>query len=367
MKSSRYIRQTALKEVGLEGQTKLTQKHVCVVGAGGLGIPAALYLTGAGIGNLHLIDFDVVEESNLNRQVIYKENDLGKAKVEVLAQHLRLQNSTINVTAINQKLSKENALNLLESSDIVLDCSDNMRTRFLINDACVILNKAFVSAAVYKFEGQVGVFNYNGGPTYRCLFNLNEKIENIPSCAESGVIGTIPGVLGTIQANEVIKMILNMEGILSGKILLMNLLSYNTSFFNIIRNERNVQAIKEQGFNGLENVEIKSEENYLIDKEKLVQILKKGDIQFVDVREDFESPEFNTSEIIRLPISEGFDQTNRLKKSKTVVCFCQSGIRSIQAAQILRQKGYDAFSLQNGIEEIMSANLFSIKNTVVHE
>lgn len=367
MTNNRYIRQTDLKEVGLEGQTKLLQKQVCIVGAGGLGIPAALYLTGAGIGNIHLIDFDVVEESNLNRQVIYREIDLAKAKVDVLAKHLRLQNSDINVTATNQKLNRNNALQLLESSDIILDCTDNMRTRLLINDACVVLNKAFVSAAVYKFEGQVGVFNFNYGPTYRCLFNMDEEIEKIPSCAETGVIGTVPGMLGIIQANEVIKMILNLDGILSGHILLINMLNYNTSLFSIKRNDDVVNEIKSSGLNNSENRKYMAVESYAIDIEKLIQLMKHENIQLVDVREDFEHPVINSAEIIRLPLSKGLDQSDNLVKSKAVVCFCQAGIRSIQAAKILREKGFEAFSLQNGIEDLIAADLFSLKNSVVHE
>lgn len=367
MKNNRYIRQTTLREVGPEGQRKLLQKHVSIVGAGGLGVPAALYLAGAGIGNIHLIDFDVVEESNLNRQVIYKENNLGEPKVDVLAKHLRLQNSDINVTTSNQKLNRKNALQLLETGDIILDCSDNMRTRLLINDACVVLNKVFVSAAIFKFEGQVGVFNFNDGPTYRCLFNVNEEIENIPSCAETGVVGTVPGMLGVIQANEVIKMTLNLDGVLLGNILLINMLNYNTSLFSIKRNDEVVNEIKRRGLNNSENRELRSDENYVIDIEELMRLKKQDNIQLVDVREEFESPVINSAEIIRLPLSEELFHSDKLIKSKSVVCFCQAGIRSIQAAKILRQSGFQAFSLQNGIEDLMSADLFSFKNSVVHE
>ncbi len=240
----RYSRHITLSEVGLMGQLKISESKVLVIGAGGLGSPLLLYLTAAGVGTIGIVDFDTVSESNLQRQVLFREQDIDKKKAEVAKTLLEARNSEITIHSYPVPLDVSNAIETIQKYDIVVDCTDNFRTRYLINDACVKLNKPFVFAAIYKFEGQLSVFNYHGGPTYRCLFPNPPKAGEVPNCEEAGVLGVLPGVLGMHQANEVLKIILSIGEVLSGQLLSIHLLTNDQTLIRFKKDEDEVKAIK---------------------------------------------------------------------------------------------------------------------------
>ena len=240
----RYSRHIDLQEVGPAGQRKLFQAKVLVIGAGGLGVPVLLYLTAAGVGRIGIVDFDRVSLDNLQRQVLYREEDLEKNKAVVARELLEARNSQIEVLSYPEPFTVNNAIHLVREYDIVVDCTDNFRTRYLINDTCVKESKPLVYAAIFKFEGQLSVFNYKNGPTYRCLFPIAPRVEEIPNCQDSGVLGVLPGVMGLYQANEVFKIILGLGKILSGTLFTLNLLSLDQKQFIFRRDEKEVERIK---------------------------------------------------------------------------------------------------------------------------
>jgi sulfur-carrier protein adenylyltransferase/sulfurtransferase len=238
----RYSRHLSLKDFGMEAQLKLKQARVLVIGAGGLGCPALLYLSAAGVGKIGVVDFDKVETSNLQRQILFTEDDIGKPKAEVAVDHLRKRNSFVEFQSFNQKLSAASAAELITDYDLILDCTDNFDARYVINDACVLFDKPFVYGSIFKFEGHVSLFNAkdkNGdnGPTYRCLFPTPPEEGTIPSCEEAGVIGFLPGLIGTLQAAEAIKWITGIGETLSGKLLSVNSLNMKFDLFEVERNE----------------------------------------------------------------------------------------------------------------------------------
>jgi len=240
----RYSRHITLSEVGLVGQLKIAESKVLVIGAGGLGSPLLLYLTAAGVGTIGIVDFDKVSESNLQRQVLFREQDLNINKAISAKKLLNARNSDIEIKSYPHIFDTSNALDLVQDYDIVVDCTDNFRTRYLINDACVKLGKPFVFAAIYKFEGQLSVFNYKGGPTYRCLFPTPPKTGEVPNCEEVGVLGVLPGVLGMYQANEVLKIILSIGSVLSGQLLSINLLTNDQRLLRFNKNKAEIESIK---------------------------------------------------------------------------------------------------------------------------
>ncbi|CAN5462410.1 hypothetical protein BH11BAC1_BH11BAC1_01900 [soil metagenome] len=238
----RYSRHLSLKEFGMDAQLKLMQAKVLVIGAGGLGCPALLYLAAAGVGKIGVVDFDNVELSNLQRQIIYTEEDIGKPKAGAAIEHLRKRNSSVELESFNQKLTTESAMQIFPAFDLILDCTDNFNARYAINDACVLLDKPFVYGSIFKFEGQVSLFNAKNnsgiyGPTYRCLFPIPPEAGTIPSCEEAGVIGFLPGLIGTLQAAEAIKWMSGVGDLLSGKLLCLNSLTMKFDLFDVERNE----------------------------------------------------------------------------------------------------------------------------------
>jgi len=229
-----------LPEVGEEGQLKLKSSRVLVVGAGGLGCPVLQYLTAAGVGTIGLVEYDIVDESNLQRQILYGTMDKGKLKSIISRDRLNLQNDLVKIEIHNIKCDQKNALKLAGDYDVIVDATDNYEARYLINDACVILDKPMVHGAIYKFEGQVSLFNYKGGPTYRCYNPWDEKLSASPLPSDVGLFGVLPGITGTYMANEVIKILIGLENTLSGKILIFNIL-HNTSYtININKNPENL-------------------------------------------------------------------------------------------------------------------------------
>ena len=236
----RYNRHLMLPEIGTEGQEALKEAKVLVVGAGGLGCPVLQYLAAIGVGKLGIIDFDNVDEENLQRQVLYGLHDLGKLKAIIAKTRLQHLNPLVDYEIINIRMDKENALEIIHQYDIVVDATDNYPTRYLINDACVILKKPMVYGSIFKFEGQLSVFNYKEGPTYRCLYPTIPGKREAPDPSEIGVIGVLPGIIGSFQANEVIKMIIGKGKILSGKLLVINILDPSMYTVNIKKNLENL-------------------------------------------------------------------------------------------------------------------------------
>ena len=277
---SRYNKQIILPEIKLEGQEKLRSAKVLVIGAGGLGCPVLQYLAAAGVGTLGIVDGDKVEISNLQRQVLYTADNIGQSKAIVAERKLRALNPHINTHTYPVFIDSKNALELMRTYDIIVDGSDNFATRYLINDACIILDKPMVSGAIYKFEGQVSVFNYNNGPTYRCIFPEPPNADESPNCAEIGVIASLPGIIGTIQANEVIKIITGIGEVLSGKLLVIDTLTMNTHIFHFKLNEanKNIRLLKDT----LQNCELPV---ISIQYDELQELMKEDtNIQLVDVR-----------------------------------------------------------------------------------
>jgi molybdopterin/thiamine biosynthesis adenylyltransferase len=238
----RYSRHLSLKDFGVDAQLKLKQSKVLVVGAGGLGCPALLYLTAAGIGKIGVADFDNVALHNLQRQILFTEENIGNSKAVVAIEHLRKRNSTITFDCINEKITPDTALNIFPGYDLVLDCTDNFSARYTINDACVILGKPFVYGSLFRFEGHLTLFNAtdaqgNPGPTYRCLFPQPPAEGTAHNCEEAGIIGFLPGLIGTLQAAEAIKWITGVGETLNGKFLSVNTLDMTFSTYEVTRNE----------------------------------------------------------------------------------------------------------------------------------
>jgi molybdopterin/thiamine biosynthesis adenylyltransferase len=243
----RYSKQILIPEIGIRGQEKLKQAKVLVVGAGGLGCPVLQYLTAAGVGNIAIAEFDVVDETNLQRQVLYGSTDVGKLKSIIAKNRLEHLNSLLNFEIFNLRIDVSNSLNVIKNFDIIVDASDNISTRYIINDSCVILDKPMVHGSIYKYESMVSVFNFNGGATYRCFnpaeFNITY---NNPLPSEVGLFGALPGITGTYMANEAIKIITESGVVLSGKILLINIFNNTFNTFNIsnIPENHNIKDLK---------------------------------------------------------------------------------------------------------------------------
>lgn len=349
----RYSRHIKLPEVGLEGQEKLKQAKVLVIGAGGLGCPVLQYLTAAGVGIIGLVEFDTVDASNLQRQILFNVEDIGKPKAEVAIKKLKMQNPHISFNQHPFRLDTSNALETIKNYDLIVDGCDNFATRYLVNDTCVILNKPFVFGSIFKFEGHVSVFNLsiNGqkGPTYRCLFPEPPSPEEAPDCATIGVIGILPGIIGSLQANEAIKIILGIGEPLSGKFLVMDALTlqFHTIKFKALEKNQNIKALKEdyEEFCGS-----KKDFNPSEYKEVSVQDLKKRldsgeDIFLLDVREDYEHEICNIGGLLA-PMDDINKFINIIPKDKPVVVYCHHGMRSAAVIKYL-QKEYSFTNLLN--------------------
>lgn len=347
MKSNRYIRQTNLKGFGTAAQEKLANARVLVVGLGGLGIPVLQYLNAMGVGTLGLVEQDVVELSNLQRQVLYTENDIGRNKIDVALEKLQAQNSNTNFSVFDTFLTKENALEIIKDFDVVVDATDNFPTRYLINDACVILKKPFVYGALHSFEGQVSVFNYKGGPTYRCLFPIMPSAAEIPNCNDNGVLGIIPGILGNLQALEAIKIITSLDEVMIGKLLIYNGLNQSINKINFKLNPKNIAITELQKEYG--NVYCSVEKN--ITAEALQQQLAvDNNIQIIDVRTPNEFATFHIEGSINIPLNDIENSYSKINFDKSVHIICQSGKRSIAAIELLEEiKPADYINIEDGM------------------
>ncbi|MCK0191088.1 HesA/MoeB/ThiF family protein [Arenibacter sp. F20364] len=355
MDFNRYQRQTVLKDFGPEAQQKLKDSSILVVGAGGLGIPALLYLNAMGVGTIGIVEQDIVEITNLQRQVLYTESDLGRPKIEVVLERLRLQNSTSKFKTFDTFLTRNNALEIISQFDIVLDGSDNFPTRYLINDACVILKKPFVSGAIQGFEGQLSVFNYKGGPTYRCLFPNMPSLEEIPNCNDNGVLGVIPGIIGNLQALEAVKATTGVGEVLSGKLLLFNGLNqaYQTINFNLQPKNATIKKLLKSY--GAELCETSPS----ISVAEIEQKISSGkSVQIIDVRTKTEFENFSLSQVkaVNIPLNELKGRINELDFQSPVYLLCQSGKRSEMAFRLLleQNKQLKLFNIEGGVDRFLA-------------
>jgi len=350
---SRYNRHIILSEIGQKGQDKLTQAKVLVVGAGGLGCPILQYLTAAGIGTLGIVDFDIVEESNLQRQILFGMSSIGKNKALAAKERLEDLNPTISITAYPERLTAKNAVSLFNNYDIIVDGTDNFTTRYLINDASIITNKPLVYGAIYKFEGQVSVFNYQNGPSYRCIFPTPPKAGSVPNCSEIGVLGVLPGIVGSMQANEVLKLILGLGNILSGKLLCYNALTAETLTLTVSKSEAEVNKVLNQKDTFQDNQE---EFNCEISFNEISveKALQKKNVQFIDIRETHEQPKVDIVNPIEIPLSELELHLDKIDSEKEKIIFCQSGIRSKKAVALLQKNHINnCYSLKEGALAIL--------------
>ncbi len=350
---TRYNRHIILSEIGQQGQDKLSKAKVLVIGAGGLGCPVLQYLAAAGIGTLGIMDFDVVSESNLQRQVLFGTSTLGINKAHAAKERLEDLNNTITINAYTQKLIHKNALELFRNYDIIVDGTDNFETRYLINDASILTNKPLVYGGIYKFEGQVSVFNYNKGPSYRCLFPTPPEKGSIPNCSEIGVLGVLPGIIGTMQANEVLKIILDLGNILSGKVLYYNALTSQTTSIIINKSETEIQkAVNSKSF--FDTLEEEINCTISIPEISIKEAYKNQNIQFIDVRENHEQPKITDLNPLYLPLSELENNLDKIDPEKTNLIFCQAGIRSKSAVSILQKHRINnSYSIKEGANKIL--------------
>ncbi len=347
-KYAKYKRQTVLKSFGLENQQKLAKSQVLIVGIGGLGIPVAQYLNAMGVGTLGLLDNDTIALHNLQRQVLYSEEEVGQSKVAVAAKKLRAQNRDTQIHEIHSMLSRDNALEIIAAYDLVVDATDNFATRYLINDACVILGKPFVYGALHDFEGQVSVFNYQNGPTYRCLFPNPPKAGEVPNCDVNGILGVLPGIIGNLQALEAVKVLTGIGEVLSGKLLLFNGLTHENRLVQFKQNPKN-KTLKqlEASYETPECAVVAT-----ITAEAYMKL--PGTKQLLDVRthEEFESD--HLEEAIHLPLNELHEVQGHLTLSQPTYIICQSGKRSELAAKKLSDAYPEAqfYSVEGGMNEI---------------
>jgi sulfur-carrier protein adenylyltransferase/sulfurtransferase len=345
MQTSRYNRQIILPEVGSEGQEKLQNAKVLIVGAGGLGSVVLPYLAGAGIGEIGIIDHDTIEITNLQRQVIYKEKAVGKSKVIEAKIVVEALNSVIKINAISEKLTAKNAISLFRDYDIIVDATDHLPTKYLINDACSLTQKPFVYGSVYRFEGQVSVFNYQNGPTYRCLFP--ETQNEVSSCNEAGVLGVSVGIIGMFQANEVLKMILRIGETLSGKLLVYNMLTNDQQLFEF---SKNIKINIDPEF--FEN-KYASEDSIQIQAEIALSEINNPKIIFLDVRNYDEYPKLHFENSLQIPLYDLEQSSHLLDKNKEIFVFCQSGIRSKKATEWLVKNSFNARNIIEGAQKII--------------
>lgn len=357
---ARYSRHLILPEVGLEGQRKLKAARVLMIGTGGLGSPLGLYLTAAGIGTIGLVDFDVVDESNLQRQIIHGTKDVGRPKIESAKDRLKDINPNVNIEAFETKLTSENALEFFKDFDVIVDGTDNFQTRYLVNDASVLTEKPNVYGSIFRFEGQATVFDATRGACYRCLYPEPPPPGLVPSCAEGGVLGVLPGIVGTIQANETIKVILGAEGILLNRLLLFDAWKMR---FRELKLKKNPDCplcgtnptIKElidyEAFCGL-NTPIETAVIEEITATELNDLIKNNpETQIIDVREPHEYEIAKIPNTKLIPLAQVVSRAKEIDQSRTAIIHCKAGGRSAKAIAALQENGYKGrlLNLKGGI------------------
>jgi len=342
---ARYSRHITLPEVGLEGQKKLKAAKVLIVGAGGLGCPVALYLAAAGVGTIGMVDYDVVDESNLQRQILYGVTQKGQPKLDAARDRLQNLNPHIKINLYPVALTSANALEIIKDYDMVLDGTDNFPTRYLVNDACVMSGKPNVYGSIYRFDGQVSVFNHEDGPCYRCLYPSPPPPGLVPSCAEGGVLGVLPGIIGCLQANEALKLILGIGNLMKGRFMLFDALEMEFTELKIKKDPNCVvcgenptltELIDYQQFCGIPKADDKKDDFDEITVSELKKILDKDNHPVViDVREPFELDIAQIDGTVHIPMKEIQDHLSEFNIEDEIIVHCKSGGRSAKICKLL--------------------------------
>jgi molybdopterin/thiamine biosynthesis adenylyltransferase/rhodanese-related sulfurtransferase len=353
---ARYARHIAIPEFNVQAQEKLKNASVLVIGSGGLGSPVLLYLAAAGVGHIGVVDFDVVDDSNLQRQVLFTIDDLKQPKAEVAARRLKALNPFIKVSVFNTLFTRDNALDLVQQFDVVADGTDNFPTRYLVNDACVLAGKTNVYASIFRFEGQVSVFNHlredgSRGPNYRDLFPEPPPPGLVPNCAEGGVLGVLPGIIGSMQASEVIKVLTGVGEPLDGRLFLFDAAAFSTRILKVRKSEHTEirELIDYEHFCGVSADE--SQPIREITVQELKALRESGtEHQLIDVREPFEYEIDNLGGEL-IPLGEVASQLHRIDTTKQVIIHCRSGKRSADAIKILQELApfNNLYNLKGGI------------------
>ncbi|HEY5901701.1 MAG TPA: molybdopterin-synthase adenylyltransferase MoeB [Anaerolineales bacterium] len=358
----RYSRHLLIPEVGLEGQRKLKGSSALVIGTGGLGSPVALYLAAAGVGRIGLVDYDVVDSSNLQRQVIHGTSTIGKLKVESAKARLLDLNPDVEVETYNEPFTSENAMRIARSYDILIDGTDNFPTRYLTNDVSVFLGKPIVYGSIFRFDGQVSVFDARTGPCYRCLFPEPPPPGLVPSCAEGGVLGVLPGTIGTLQATEALKVLLGIGEPLIGKLLLYNALDMSFDFVKLKKNphcrvcgpEADVKELIDYeefcGVPGHDHEEGSAGAGWDITAPELAERVKSNHLKLLDVREPHELQISALEGAVNIPLGQLAAHLSELDSAEDMVVFCKGGTRSARALELLVSAGFKKVkNLKGGI------------------
>ena len=361
MDFNRYNRQIILPDFGTEGQQKLRQASVLIIGVGGLGCPASQVLAGTGVGRLGLLDFDTVELHNLHRQPLFNEKDIGRAKVEVAREQLSLFNSEVEIQIFNQKVEVGNIIPILQNYNVVVDCTDNFSTRYLINDACTLLSKPLVYGAIFRYEGQVSIFNVgekSEQTNYRDLFPSPPSADEIPNCNEAGVLPTLPLIIGAMQANEVIKFITGSNEILRNRLAIFNAKTYET---HRIAYSINTAKPSPKSIEDLYFLHYKTEDSFcglhhLNTEEELKAFLSKESSVLIDVRERGELPFLTKYPALNIPLSDIENATEAIESLQNICCICASGQRSKKAVSLLKQK-YPDKNITDFPKGVMAINI----------
>lgn len=348
----RYSRHVILPEVALEGQERLKAAKVLLIGAGGLGAPVAMYLAAAGVGTLGLVDFDVVDLSNLQRQVIHKTSNIGKQKLHSAQQFIAEVNPHVQVRTYEAAFTSDNAMDIARDYDMIIDGTDNFATRYLVNDVCVLLGKPNVYGSIFRFEGQASVFDARRGPCYRCLYPAPPPPGLMPSCAEGGVLGVLPGIIGVIQATEAIKIILGTGETLTGRLLLYDALAMQFREVRLRKdpqcpicseNPSQTELIDYEAFCGVaaSSDGEQAEDAVEVTAMELAQMLEQNSVHLLDVREPYEWQIGAISGATLIPLGDLPDRAAEIDSSKAIVAYCRTGVRSLTAIDILKAAGFE--------------------------
>jgi len=354
----RYGRHLVLSEVGVAGQTRLKQSRVLLIGAGGLGSPAALYLAAAGVGTLGIVDFDKVDLTNLQRQVIHGTGDIGRSKIDSAIDRINEINPHVHVERYDTAFRSSNALEIASDFDVLVDGTDNFPTRYLVNDTCVLLGKPNAYGSVLRFEGQASVFAAEGGPCYRCLFREPPPAGLVPGCAEAGVLGVLPGLVGTIQATETIKLLLGIGDSLIGRLLLIDAMTMQFRTIQVRKDpecpmcgtREITELIDYEAFCGVKTMEEEGEIHEIAPVDLKQRIERGDDLQLIDVREEWEWKLGRIPGAQLMPLSRFPEEAESLDRDREVVLYCKVGARSLRAAEYLADLGYSKVgNLSGGI------------------
>ena len=359
-----YQRHLSLNNFGLQKQLKLKESSVLVIGAGGLGCPALQYLSAAGVGKIGIVDDDLIDSSNLQRQILFTHEDIGLPKAQKAAERLSLLNPYIQIKAYVERLTAENAHNLFQDYDVIVDGTDNFSSRYLINDACILFDKPLIHGSINQFDGMVSVFNLNGGPTYRCLFPEQPDPSSIPSCSEAGVLGVLPGIIGCWQAIEAIKVLTEIGSTLSGKLLVYNALSQVTRVIKIdpTPQSREIENLSSTLETCSPHSCSSSSDITEISSEELAKMIKaENTLQLLDVREGWERSQSRIISSLHQPLGEMINSSTvtphkDLNKSTNLVIYCKAGIRSRMACEALKSIGFSRLhNLSGGMDDWMQS------------